>query len=90
MEIFFYCVTYIKEDDISVSISIMRINTIESLWKLDVAELLSYVGIHEKTHCFPCSLAVIEIVITIQIEYVRCISQHSRHPDLVMNETNPT
>lgn len=45
-KISFYSVTYIEEDNVSISISIVTINTIEPLWKLNIAKLLSKLGIH--------------------------------------------
>ena len=62
--------SYIKEDDILVSISIMTINGVESLWELHVANFLSYQRIHHKTHCFLDCLAVVHIVITIQVQHI--------------------
>lgn len=79
-----YCTTYIKEDNIAVSISIMAINSIKPLRKLDIAELLPNLGIHQKAHSFPDSLAVVDVVITIQVQHEWCISKHCRNSNLLV------
>lgn len=75
--------TYIKENNISISISIMAINTIEPLWELNIAELLSKLRIHQKAHSFPYSFTIVEVMITIKIQHERCICEHSRDSNLV-------
>jgi hypothetical protein len=74
--------TYIKEDNIAIGISIVQINAIKSLRKLDIACLLSISGIHHETHCFFKSFAIIEIVITINIQKICTIGQDSRNSNL--------
>ena len=66
--------SYIEKDDIPISISIMTVNAIESLWELHITNFLSYQGIHHKTHCFLYSLAVVDVVITIQVQHIWSIS----------------
>lgn len=66
--------SYIKKDDIPVGISIMTINPIKSLRELHIANFLSYQRVHHKTHCFLYSLAVINVVITIQVQQIWSIS----------------
>lgn len=75
MEVYPSSATYIKEHNISISISIMTINTIKSLRKLDIAELLPELGIHQKAHGFPYSLAVVDVMITIQVQHKRGIGE---------------
>lgn len=62
--------TYIKEDNIAVSISIMQVNAIETLWELYIAGLLSKSRVHHETHGFFKSLAVIEVVITVDVQKI--------------------
>jgi hypothetical protein len=54
----------------------MAINTIKPLRKLDIAELLPKLGIHQKAHGFSYSLAVIDVMVTIQIQHKRRIGEH--------------
>lgn len=64
---------YIKEDYVTVSISIMSINAIKSLWKLHIAYSLPDQRVHHETHCFSQSFAVVDVVITIQVQKIRRI-----------------
>jgi hypothetical protein len=66
--------SYIEKDNIPISISIMTIDPIESLRKLHIANLLPNQRIHHKTHCLLYSLAVVDIVITIQVQQIWGIS----------------
>jgi len=68
--------TYIKKHNIAISISVVKINTIEPLWELYIAELLSKLGIHQKAHGFSHSLAVVDVVITIQVQHEGCIGKN--------------
>lgn len=79
--------TYIKEDNVAIGISIMAINAIESLRKLDIAEFLSKLGVHQKTHGFPYGFAIVDVVVTIQIQHKRCIGKHCRNSNLLMTYT---
>lgn len=74
--------TYIKEYNIAIWVSIMTINAIESLRKLHITDLLSWSGIHHKAHGFTKSLTVVYIVITINIQYVWSIWDDCWYPDL--------
>jgi|APAra0007618328_1042625.scaffolds.fasta_scaffold05838_4 hypothetical protein len=38
--------TYIEEDDVSVGVSIVKIDSVESLWELDITELFTKLWIH--------------------------------------------
>lgn len=60
-------VTYIKEDCVSVGVSIICINAVESLRELDIADLLPSLGVHQETHGLSRSFAVVDIVITVQV-----------------------
>lgn len=73
---------YIKEHGVSVGISVVSINAVESLGKLDVAELLSELRVHEKTHGFSHGLAVVDVVVAIEIQHERRVRKHSRDPNL--------
>lgn len=42
--------TYIKEDDVSVGVSIIVIDTIESLRELNIAKLFPELRIHQEAH----------------------------------------
>ncbi|RZR75793.1 hypothetical protein BHM03_00000279 [Ensete ventricosum] len=66
-------VNYIKEDHIAIGISIVAIDSVEPLRELDVAELLPQLRVHKETHGFPDGLAVVDVVITVQIQQERCI-----------------
>lgn len=67
----------IKEDSVMVGISIRRINSFKSLWKLYVAYPVT-TTVHHKAHSFLYSLRVIDIMVTIQIEYEWSVGQYCR------------
>jgi hypothetical protein len=69
--------TYIKEHSVVVGISIVAINTIKPLWKLDVAHSLAKLWIHHEAHGFSHCFAVVDVVITIEIEEIGCICEDS-------------
>jgi len=60
--------TYIKENSITVGISIILINTVKPLWELDIANIFSKVWIHHKAHSFPQRFTIVYVVITIKIQ----------------------
>jgi hypothetical protein len=66
--------SYIEKDDIPVSISVMTINPIKSLRELHIANFLSKQRIHHKTHSFLYGLAVVDVVVTVQIQQIWGIS----------------
>jgi len=68
-------ITYIKEDNITVRISVMPVNTIESLRELHIAYFLSWNGVHHEAHGFSESLTSVDIVITVHIQQEWCIWQ---------------
>lgn len=74
--------TYIKEYDVSVRVSIMTINAIESLRKLHIANFLPRCRIHHETHSFSECLAVVDVVIAVDIQQVRGIGDDGRDPNL--------
>ena len=47
------CHTYIKKHNIVVWISVVLINAIKSLWKLNITIFFSQNWVHQKTHCLP-------------------------------------
>lgn len=69
--------TYIKEDNIAISISIVQVNAIKPLRKLYIAGFPSKSRIHHKTHGFFKSFAVVEVVITIDVQEICSIGQDS-------------
>jgi hypothetical protein len=73
---------YIKENSVSVGVSIMCINAIKSLRKLHVANFLSNLGVHQETHSLSNGLAIIYIMVTIQVQHERSIGKHCRDPNL--------
>jgi hypothetical protein len=48
--------------------SIIPVNRLKPLHKLDIANSLAYCWIHQGTHCFSKSVAVVNVMIAIQIE----------------------
>lgn len=83
MKYFFACSgTYIKEDSVSVGISVMPINTIESLRKLDIANFLANLWIHQEAHCLSDSLAVVYVMVTIQVQHEWSICKNGRDTNL--------
>jgi hypothetical protein len=66
--------SYIEEDHVPVGVSIMTINPIKPLRELHITNLLSNQRVHHKTHCFLYSLAIVDVMITIQVEHVWSIS----------------
>ena len=79
---------HIKENSVSIGISIISVNTIKPLWELNIADSLSKQWIHHETHRLPKSLTVIDVVITIQVQQIRCICEHSRNSDLFDGQAN--
>lgn len=79
---------HIKENSVSVCISIIFVNTIKSLWKLNIADSLSNQWIHHETHRLSESLTVIDVVITIQVQKVWRICENSRDSDLLDEQTS--
>lgn len=69
-----------------VGISIVTINAIESLGKLDITNFGPDSGVHHEAHRFTDSLAVVDVVITIQVEHVRCVREDSRDTDLKVRD----
>lgn len=57
--------TYVEEDSVVVGISIVPINAIKPLRKLDVADPPAHKGVHQEAHGLPKRLAVVDVVITI-------------------------
>ena len=78
--------TYIEKDNVSVSISIVTVNTVKSLRELHITHFLPYQRIHHETHCFPYGLAIVDVVITVQIQHVRSICKNSRDTDLQIDK----
>jgi hypothetical protein len=74
--------TYIKKYNISVWVSIMTINPIESLRKLYIANFFSNLRVHHETHGFSKCLAIVDVVITINIQNIRCVWDDCRRPYL--------
>lgn len=66
----------------------MAIDTIEPLWELNITELLPKLWIHQKAHGFSYSLAVVDVVITIQIQHKGCVGKHSRDSNLEIEHNN--
>jgi hypothetical protein len=60
-----------------IGISIIAINTIKPLGKLDIAHFLAKLGIHHEAHGLSKRFAVVDIVITIKIEEIGCICEDS-------------
>lgn len=73
---------YIKEDDVTIGISIVTINAVKPLWELDIAKLLTQLRIHQETHGFSDCLAIVDVVITIKIQNEGCICKDCRHSNL--------
>lgn len=82
----FLAVTYIKENCIPVGVTIICINAIKSLRKLDIADFLPSLGVHQEAHGLSGSLAVVDIMITIQVQHERSICEHSRDPHLEITQ----
>lgn len=77
--------TYIKEDDVSVGVSIIVIDTIESLRELNIAKLFPELRIHQEAHRFPNGSTVIDVMITIQVQHKWCICEHCRYSNLAQS-----
>jgi hypothetical protein len=60
--------SYIKKDDVPVSVSIMTVNTIKPLRELDIAHFLPHQRIHHETHSLFYGLAIVDVVITVQVQ----------------------
>ena len=67
------CTTYIEEDNIAIRVSIVPINPIESLRELNVTDFLSGLRIHHETHCFSKSFAIVDVVITVDVQKIRSV-----------------
>lgn len=80
--------TYIKEDCVSIGISIIPINAIEPLRELNIADLFPSLWVHQETHCLSHGLAVIYVMVTIQVQHEWSIGEHSRDTNLQVRITN--
>lgn len=60
--------SYIKKDDVPVSVSIMTVNTIKPLRELDIAHFLPHQRIHHETHSLFDGFAIVDVVITVQVQ----------------------
>lgn len=74
--------TYIEEDGVSIGISVVPVNAIKSLRELHITDLLPNLWIHQEAHGFSHSLAVVNVVITIQVEHEGRIGQNTRNANL--------
>ena len=74
--------TYIKKDNISISISIVQVDAVKPLWELNIAGFPSKSRIHHETHGFFKTFAIVEIVITIHVQKICTICQDSRNSNL--------
>lgn len=69
--------TYVEEDGVPIGISIVLIDSVESLGELNIADFPPNLRIHQEAHRLPYSLAVVDVVIAIQVEHEWSICQHS-------------
>lgn len=60
--------TYVKKHGVSVGITIVLVNSIESLRELYVADGPSKIWVHEEAHGLPQGLAIVNVVITVEIQ----------------------
>lgn len=77
-----YYNAYIKEDYVPVGVSVTAINAIESLRKLNIADISTDLWIHHEAHSFTNCLAIINIVITVKVENKWSICENCRHSNL--------
>lgn len=77
---------YIKEDNVAISISIVQINPIKTLWELNITSFPPHGRIHHEAHSFTKSFAVIKVVITINIQKIGTIGQDSWYSDLKIQD----
>ena len=73
---------HVEEDDVPVGVSIVEIDSVESLRELHVAYSLPNERIHHEAHGFSERLAVVDVVVAIEVQHVRSIGQHRRHSHL--------
>ena len=74
--------TYIKEDCVSVSISVMSVYSIKPLRELNITDFFPVLRIHQEAHGFPDSLAIVYVVITVQVQHERSIGKNTSHAHL--------
>lgn len=67
----------VEKDCVMICISIRGINSFKPLWKLYITYAIT-TTIHHKAHSLPYSHTVVEIMVTIQIEYEGPIGQYCR------------
>ena len=68
---------YIEKDNVAVSVSIVQVNAVKTLWKLNIASLPSIRRIYHETHgCFT-SFTIVEVVIKIDVQNICSISEDS-------------
>ena len=75
-------ITYVEKDYVAIGISIVQINAIKTLWELYITCFLPICRVHHETHGFLESFAVVEVVITIDIQKICSICKHGRNSDL--------
>lgn len=73
---------YIKEDSISVRITITFIDAIKSLWELNITNSFPCLWIHQETHSLSHSFAIVYIMVTVQVQDERGICKNPRDANL--------
>lgn len=74
--------TYVEKDGVSIGISVVSVNAIKSLRELHITDLLPNLWIHQEAHGFSHSLAVVNVVITIQVEHEGRIGENTGNTNL--------
>ena len=73
---------YVEEDGVPVSVSVVRVDAVEPLRELHVADLPADLRVHEEAHGLPDGLAVVDVVVTVQVEHEGRVGQHGGDSDL--------
>lgn len=75
-------VTHIEEDGVSIGVSVVLVDAVESLWELNVANPLPDLRVHQEAHGLSCGPAVVYVMVTVQVQHERRVSKHGRDTDL--------
>ena len=65
--------TYIVKHNAAITVSAVSTDPIESLRELNVTDFLSGLRIHHETHCFSKSFAIVDVVITVDVQKIRSV-----------------
>lgn len=80
--------SYVKEDRVVISISVIPVDTIKSLWELYIADPLAHSWIHQEAHSFSESFTVVDVMIAVQVEEEGSVRENCGNPHQSVHGTS--